>query len=64
MKINEDNLLLTAQDIPVNETSDDDDMEGDIEALAMPPCEFGERFEDTYDVILILDDRENFGSVY
>ncbi|XP_038972876.1 crossover junction endonuclease MUS81 isoform X2 [Phoenix dactylifera] len=52
----------TSSDIPVNETSDDDDMEGDIEALAMPPCEFGERFEDTYDVILILDDRENFGS--
>lgn len=29
--------------------------------LAMPPYSFGEKFQDMYDVILILDDRENFG---
>lgn len=39
-------------------------MERYNDALAMPPYKSGERFEDTYDVILILDDRENFGSVY
>uniref|UniRef100_A0A1D1ZA70 Crossover junction endonuclease MUS81 n=1 Tax=Anthurium amnicola TaxID=1678845 RepID=A0A1D1ZA70_9ARAE len=31
-------------------------------SLAMPPCSPGIRFEDTYDVILVLDDRENLGS--
>ncbi|KAG6467392.1 hypothetical protein ZIOFF_074797 [Zingiber officinale] len=30
--------------------------------LARPPYNFGEKFQDMYDVILILDDRENFGS--
>ncbi|CAA6662109.1 unnamed protein product [Spirodela intermedia] len=30
--------------------------------LAMPPCTGGEMFEEVYDVILLLDDRENFGS--
>lgn len=28
--------------------------------LSMPPLTYGERFEDVYDVILILDDREQF----
>ena len=32
-------------------------------SLAMPPCTSGESFEKVYDVILLLDDRENFGSV-
>ncbi|KAH0465260.1 hypothetical protein IEQ34_005363 [Dendrobium chrysotoxum] len=36
--------------------------EGDINSLAMPPSMLGEKFEEIYDVILILDDRENFGS--
>ncbi|XP_020522223.1 crossover junction endonuclease MUS81 [Amborella trichopoda] len=29
-------------------------------ALAVPPCSPGEKFEDLYDVILLLDDREQF----
>ncbi|XP_073114010.1 crossover junction endonuclease MUS81 isoform X2 [Elaeis guineensis] len=49
-------------DIPAYETSGGDNVEREIDALAMPPYKSGERFEDTYDVILILDDRENFGS--
>lgn len=28
----------------------------------MPPLSFGERFEDVYEVILILDDREQFAT--
>lgn len=32
-----------------------------INILAMPPYRPGERFCETYDVILILDERENFG---
>ncbi|KAL0923106.1 hypothetical protein M5K25_007151 [Dendrobium thyrsiflorum] len=36
--------------------------EGDINSLAMPPSMLGEKFEEIYDVILILDDRENLGS--
>ncbi|CAI9102862.1 OLC1v1001216C2 [Oldenlandia corymbosa var. corymbosa] len=31
-------------------------------ALATPPLEFGETFEDAYGVILILDDREHFAN--
>lgn len=31
--------------------------------LAMPPRTGGETFEEVYDVILLLDDRENFGLV-
>ncbi|KAG0481826.1 hypothetical protein HPP92_009910 [Vanilla planifolia] len=34
----------------------------DINALAMPPYNQGEKFEEVYDIILILDDREKFGS--
>lgn len=30
--------------------------------LAEPPLSFGERFEDTYEVILVLDDREQFAT--
>ncbi|KAL3537634.1 hypothetical protein ACH5RR_001000 [Cinchona calisaya] len=30
--------------------------------LAFPPLDFGERFEDAYVVILVLDDREQFAS--
>nr|GFD50522.1 crossover junction endonuclease MUS81 [Tanacetum cinerariifolium] len=26
----------------------------------MPPLAFGDRFEDAYEVVLILDDREKF----
>ncbi|KAG9443636.1 hypothetical protein H6P81_014976 [Aristolochia fimbriata] len=36
------------------------DLEGDVKSLAMPPRRVGEKFEDVYDVILILDDREQF----
>ncbi|KAJ4980125.1 hypothetical protein NE237_010905 [Protea cynaroides] len=37
-----------------------DGSESNLNALAMPPLGFGERFEEVYDVILILDDREQF----
>nr|CAD1828351.1 unnamed protein product [Ananas comosus var. bracteatus] len=47
---------------PADRTSCKDITDGDINLLAMPPCRAGEKFEKTYDVILILDDRENFGS--
>jgi len=30
--------------------------------LSVPPLSFGERFEDAYEVILILDDREQFAT--
>lgn len=33
-----------------------------INALTMPPLRFGERFEEAYEVILILDDREQFAT--
>ncbi|KAK3223824.1 hypothetical protein Dsin_010849 [Dipteronia sinensis] len=36
--------------------------ETDMNALSMPPLSFGERFEDVYEVILILDDREQFAT--
>jgi hypothetical protein len=32
-----------------------------IDALSMPPYRPGENFHETYHVILILDERENFG---
>jgi len=47
----------------VQKSLDVDAVKQDMEVLAMPPRRFGEKFEETYDVILILDDRENFGSV-
>lgn len=31
-----------------------------MNVLTMPPLLVGERFEDVYEVILILDDREQF----
>lgn len=37
-----------------------DDLEAKSNVLSMPPLTFGDRFEDTYDVVLILDDREKF----
>lgn len=36
------------------------DLEAKSNVLAMPPLTFGDRFEDTYEVVLILDDREKF----
>ena len=33
-----------------------------MNVLAMPPLGYGERFEEVYEVILILDDREHFAS--
>ncbi|KAG8656694.1 hypothetical protein MANES_04G164000v8 [Manihot esculenta] len=43
------------------------DLEANLNILSMPPLSLGERFEDVYEVILILDDREQFaiqGSKY
>ncbi|XP_043811838.1 crossover junction endonuclease MUS81 isoform X3 [Manihot esculenta] len=36
------------------------DLEANLNILSMPPLSLGERFEDVYEVILILDDREQF----
>ncbi|KAJ0978022.1 hypothetical protein J5N97_013496 [Dioscorea zingiberensis] len=47
---------------PMNTTSDVCAVEETVNVLAMPPRRCGEKFEGVYDVILILDDRENFGS--
>ncbi|XP_017985058.1 PREDICTED: crossover junction endonuclease MUS81 isoform X1 [Theobroma cacao] len=37
-------------------------LDANINILSIPPLSFGERFEDVYEVILILDDREHFTS--
>ncbi|KAI3955055.1 hypothetical protein MKW98_005058, partial [Papaver atlanticum] len=37
-----------------------DGLGGNMSSLMMPPLKFGEKFQDVYNVILILDDRENF----
>lgn len=37
-----------------------DGLREDMNVLSVPPLSFGEKFEDTYEVILILDDREQF----
>ncbi|KAB1993241.1 hypothetical protein ES319_D13G015700v1 [Gossypium barbadense] len=39
-----------------------DALTADMNVLSVPPLSFGEKFEDTYEVILILDDREQFTS--
>ncbi|CAL9207059.1 unnamed protein product [Musa hybrid cultivar] len=52
----------TSFDSPMHKPSANDATKGNDNAIAMPPYRSGEKFEDIYDVILILDDRENFGS--
>ncbi|THU56507.1 hypothetical protein C4D60_Mb11t17960 [Musa balbisiana] len=52
----------TSFDPPMHKSSANDATRGNDNAIAMPPYRSGEKFEDIYDVILILDDRENFGS--
>ena len=37
-----------------------DGLKGNMNVLTMPPLLVGERFEDVYEVLLILDDREQF----
>ncbi|RZC84853.1 hypothetical protein C5167_047637 [Papaver somniferum] len=37
-----------------------DGLGGNMSSLMTPPLKFGERFQDVYNVILILDDREHF----
>lgn len=44
----------------MDKSVDDHGMESNRNILAMPPHRSGEKFEDVYDVILILDDREQF----
>ncbi|XP_058087766.1 crossover junction endonuclease MUS81 isoform X2 [Magnolia sinica] len=50
----------TSSDYPMQKSLDSNGPETNMCALAMPPLRFGEKFEDVYDVILILDDREKF----
>lgn len=39
-----------------------DGSEPNVNIFTMPPLRFGERFEEAYEVILVLDDREHFAS--
>ncbi|WJX30848.1 Crossover junction endonuclease mus81 [Trifolium repens] len=39
-----------------------DDVKSQMSILSVPPLSLGERFEDAYEVILILDDREQFAT--
>lgn len=39
-----------------------DELESKVNILSVPPLSLGERFEDAYEVILILDDREQFAT--
>ncbi|KAJ1409037.1 Winged helix-like DNA-binding domain superfamily [Sesbania bispinosa] len=39
-----------------------DELESKMNILNVPPLSLGERFEDAYEVILILDDREQFAT--
>lgn len=39
-----------------------DELESKMNILSVPPLSLGERFEDAYEVILILDDREQFAT--
>ncbi|KAJ7982289.1 crossover junction endonuclease MUS81 [Quillaja saponaria] len=43
-------------------TTDGHGCDVNINSLSMPPLSFGERFEDAYEVILILDNREQFAT--
>ena len=40
--------------------SSSDRLDTNMNVLSLPPLSSGERFEDVYEVILILDDREQF----
>lgn len=53
-------FLWFIQDNAVEKSLDDHGTEGHRNTLAIPPRRFGEEFKDVYDVILILDDREQF----
>ncbi|XP_038892705.1 crossover junction endonuclease MUS81 isoform X2 [Benincasa hispida] len=39
-----------------------DGVKANMNILSMPPLSFGEKFEDSYNVVLILDDREQFAN--
>lgn len=57
-----DTLVLSQfQDSEFRKSTNDLKDEDIIDTLAMPPYRPGESFHKTYDVILILDERENFG---
>ncbi|XP_059651940.1 crossover junction endonuclease MUS81 [Cornus florida] len=49
----------SSSDYPLHKRGSDG-LEAYINILAMPPLGFGEIFEDAYEVILVLDDREQF----
>ncbi|TYI99390.1 hypothetical protein E1A91_A13G014600v1 [Gossypium mustelinum] len=53
--------LCTMRACPSSRPSSDS-LKADMNVLSVPPLSFGEKFEDTYEVILILDDREQFTS--
>ncbi|RZC83002.1 hypothetical protein C5167_045787 [Papaver somniferum] len=46
--------------VPVEVVEKLNGMHANMNAIRMPPLKFGERFKDVYNVILILDDREQF----
>ncbi|KAK8963860.1 Crossover junction endonuclease MUS81 [Platanthera guangdongensis] len=53
---------LSDKDLTLHNSCQIGALEGDMSAFATPPRMLGHKFEEIYDVILILDDRENFGS--
>ncbi|KAK7276951.1 hypothetical protein RIF29_18100 [Crotalaria pallida] len=48
-------------DLPM-EKPNKEELESKMNILSVPPLSLGERFEDAYEVILILDDREQFAT--
>ncbi|MBA0698484.1 hypothetical protein Goari_000195, partial [Gossypium aridum] len=55
-------ILAPVSQICYDERPSSDGLTADMNVLSVPPLSFGEKFEDTYEVILILDDREQFTS--
>ncbi|KAK7271435.1 hypothetical protein RJT34_27341 [Clitoria ternatea] len=51
----------TSADQPMQKLNKDE-LESKMNILNVPPLSLGERFEDAYDIILILDDREQFAT--
>ncbi|XP_078444973.1 restriction endonuclease, type II-like superfamily protein [Wolffia australiana] len=57
-------LKACSKEVTQRERDEQMDIGNCIDGFAMPPIKAGQRFEEEYDVILLLDDRENFGSKF
>ncbi|CAI0560317.1 unnamed protein product [Linum tenue] len=56
------NLKACSSNDYTMKSSSSDNTEQNMSVLSMPPLGVGERFEDVYEVLLILDDREQFAT--